>query len=144
MTPLEALVPAPIDEVFALFADPHQQPKLHPLIERVTVLSQTPQRVEFELFVRVPFGPFRVANTYWGAFDFEVTTGPERVVRATAKSKPSVVVSGEYRFFERGPQTLVRDAVQFTAPFGLQGFVQRTGTAAHRRMLDALVRHFTR
>jgi hypothetical protein len=100
--------------------------------------------VEFELFERVPFGPFRVANTSWGAFDFEVATGPECVIRTSAKSKPSVVVSGEYRFFERGAQTLVRDAVHFAAPFGLQGFVQRTGRAAHQRMLDALVRHVAR
>lgn len=140
MIVLEQLVPARVDEVYALFTDPQSIPRLHPLVKRVVVTERSERRVAFELFEAVPLGPLRVPNRYQGEYVLE-PEGPH-TLRARGVSFPRVTVDASFRFEAKDEGTRVVEQLVVSAPLGLGGFVTRTAEAAHRGQLAALARHF--
>jgi Polyketide cyclase / dehydrase and lipid transport len=127
----------------ALLADPNQLPKLHPLIERVTVLRQSREDdaevTAFELFEHVPMGPFRVPNTYLGWI-----CRPDDAARLTLKgeSTPGVRIHADFEFVADPEGTLVRETLRVTVGWLLHHFVAKTAVDAHRRQLAALATYF--
>ncbi len=141
---LEQRIAAAPTAARAVLADAKQLPVLHPLIERITVLSDGrdgDQHVTaFELFEHVPMGPLRVPNTYQGWI-----CRPADETRLTLKglSVPGVHIHADFEFLPDSAGTLVKETLRVTVGWLLHRFVAKTAVDAHRRQLAALAQRFT-
>jgi hypothetical protein len=141
-------VQSPPSQVRALLADPEALPRLHPLIDRVTVTGLRSEGgrevVDFQIDERVPlfFGLLRVPNRYHG----QLRVDPARPGRLELSgwSKPAVRIEVCYEVDgqEQGP-TLVEEHLWYSAPAPLRPFVARVIEAAHLQTLRRLAEVLT-
>lgn len=137
------LVQAPPSRVRALLADPEALPRLHPLIDRVTVTGRRGEGgrevVDFQIDERVPifFGLLRVPNHYRGQLRLDPSQ-PDRL-ELSGWSKPAMRIEVRYELGgqEQGP-TQVQEHLWYSAPAPLRPLVTRIIEAAHLQTLRRL------
>ncbi|GAB4521128.1 MAG: hypothetical protein Tsb0020_39750 [Haliangiales bacterium] len=144
----QALIAAPIDEVWAWLADPLRHVELHPLMRTLTILDEDAgpgdeSAVEFEVVDGLRMMGLEMPLRYRS----RMRRRPSQWSLSTeARCWPRLTTVVDWRFAPvadeagRAPHTRIHEQVSMTAPAAIVGYAMRQSQRSHQRLFEALER----